>query len=80
MKWFVNEENIVRKSKHGSTPLHSACHAGKLGTVKEMLAVKGGEAALNMERKCGQYPIDNAKEFNHQEIVAFLEKYDVKNA
>ena len=74
VKWFVNEENVNRRDIFGWTPLHRACIGGNVETVRELLAVKGGEAALDIRDIAGNCPIDFAKKYN-KNIVAFIEQY-----
>lgn len=52
--------------------MHEAAKHGNLDAVRELLAVK---APLLSRTSMGEFPIDLAKEANHQEVISFLEAY-----
>ncbi|XP_013108716.2 tyrosine-protein kinase Shark [Stomoxys calcitrans] len=66
-----------RNIRNGYVPLHEAAKHGNLEAVKELLLVN---VPLLPRTSMGEFPIDLAKEANHEEVVQFLEAYKLKPA
>lgn len=66
-----------RNIKNGYVPLHEAAKHGNLSAVEELLLAN---APLLPRTAMGEFPIDLAKEYQHQDVVSFLESYKLPAA
>lgn len=66
-----------RNIRNGYVPLHEAAKHGNLEAVKELLSV---HVPLLPRTSIGEFPIDLAKEANHEDVVGFLDAYKLRPA
>ena len=70
--WYlcVSRRPLVVAVCTGSTPLHRACSAGKVGAARAL--VEEGGAKLEMRDRQGQTPLLVAASCGHQSVALYL--------